>query len=340
MGLVIVFLDIPPDGYDWIADPVGWVLVLLGLAALGRPAPQPPGPRSSRPGSASRSPCVSWPEDSVATLTPVLGWLFSLPTLAWCFLICDAVSDAVEGRSALGPAGAAQRLRWSSRRSRAGLPRRAGLALDPGRGARPRRQREVCSSRSAARPVDRGSSSPTQGPRQGPTRRPTSAGRPPPASRPRRRPSHDRRRSASPPRRPRGGPGPGARSRRRAGDPGRPSAPTPGAAAEHEAAGHVGRPGGRRGHGAPRAPAPSEPTGDQPVTGAEVIEKVRRRRAARDEGTAAGRPRHLNRRVRVGPVRRLPDDGSVDRTFCGGSVPPGDTGSTTQPSGSQPERAE
>ncbi len=97
MGLVIVFLDIPPDGYDWIADPVGWVLVLLGLAALGTRLPNRRGLVVTAWACLAFS-VVSWPEGSPATLTPVLGWLFSLPTLAWCFLVCDAVSDAVEGR--------------------------------------------------------------------------------------------------------------------------------------------------------------------------------------------------------------------------------------------------
>lgn len=97
MGLVIVFLDIPPDGYDWIADPIGWFLVLLGIAALGERLPNRRGLVVTAWACLAFS-VVSWPEGSPATLTPVLGWLFSLPTLAWCFLISDAVADAVEGR--------------------------------------------------------------------------------------------------------------------------------------------------------------------------------------------------------------------------------------------------
>ena len=34
MGLVLVFLDVQPSGWDWIPDPLGWVLVLLGLSGL------------------------------------------------------------------------------------------------------------------------------------------------------------------------------------------------------------------------------------------------------------------------------------------------------------------
>lgn len=97
MGLVIVFLDIPPDGYDWIADPIGWCLVLLGLAGVEDRIPNRRGLVVTAWVCLVFS-VVSWPEGSPATLTPVLGWLFSLPTLAWCFLVSDAVSDAVEGR--------------------------------------------------------------------------------------------------------------------------------------------------------------------------------------------------------------------------------------------------
>lgn len=97
MGLVIVFLDIPPDGYDWIADPVGWGLVLLGLAPLRDALPNRSGLVVTAWVCLLFS-VVSWPAGSPATLTPLLGWLFSLPTLAWCFLVCDAVSDAVDGR--------------------------------------------------------------------------------------------------------------------------------------------------------------------------------------------------------------------------------------------------
>ena len=97
MGLVIVFLDIPPDGYDWIADPIGWCLVLLGIAALDDRLPNRRGLVVTAWACLAFS-VVSWPEGSPATLTPVLGWLFSLPTLAWCFLVSDAVADAVEGR--------------------------------------------------------------------------------------------------------------------------------------------------------------------------------------------------------------------------------------------------
>ena len=95
MGLVIVFLDVPPTGYDWIADPIGWVLVLLGLAAAKEALP------SYRGLSITAWVCLAvsvlvWPPSSVATIDDSLGWVFSLPTLAWCFLVCDSLHDALE----------------------------------------------------------------------------------------------------------------------------------------------------------------------------------------------------------------------------------------------------
>lgn len=97
MGLVIVFLDVPPDGFDWVADPFGWLLVLLGLAPLKGVVPNHVGLTVTAWVCLAFS-IVSWPEGSPATLTPALGWLFSIPTLAWCFLVSDAVADATEGR--------------------------------------------------------------------------------------------------------------------------------------------------------------------------------------------------------------------------------------------------
>jgi hypothetical protein len=37
MGLVVVLLTAPVHGFDLLADPVGWVLVLIGLSALQLP---------------------------------------------------------------------------------------------------------------------------------------------------------------------------------------------------------------------------------------------------------------------------------------------------------------
>lgn len=97
MGLVIVYLDVPPDGFDWVADPFGWLLVILGLAPLKGALPNHVG-LTVTAWICLAFAIVSWPEGSPATLSPAIGWLFSIPTLAWCFLISDAVADATEGR--------------------------------------------------------------------------------------------------------------------------------------------------------------------------------------------------------------------------------------------------
>lgn len=95
MGLVIVFLDIQPSGWDWIADPLGWVLVLLGLPALKELVP------NHRGLTVTAWLCLAvdvliWPPGSVAKIDESLGWLFSVPTIGFCFLICDALMDVTE----------------------------------------------------------------------------------------------------------------------------------------------------------------------------------------------------------------------------------------------------
>ena len=38
-----------------------------------------------------------WPPSSVAHLDESLGWVFSVPTIAFCFLLADAVMDVTSG---------------------------------------------------------------------------------------------------------------------------------------------------------------------------------------------------------------------------------------------------
>jgi hypothetical protein len=104
MGLVIVFLDAGAGGYDWIADPLGWVLVIMGLTPLKALVP------NHRGISVTAWVCLAisvptWPPSSVAHLDASLGWLFSLPTIAFSFLVCDAVMEVTEQSLAV-------RLRW------------------------------------------------------------------------------------------------------------------------------------------------------------------------------------------------------------------------------------
>ena len=55
MGLVIVLLGATVSGYDLLADPVGWLLVLVGLATLPVPGPRgAAGPRGAQSGRLRR----------------------------------------------------------------------------------------------------------------------------------------------------------------------------------------------------------------------------------------------------------------------------------------------
>jgi hypothetical protein len=96
MGLLIVILDVPPTGWDWVADPFGWVLVLLGLSAVRDDVPNHSGLSITAWVCLVVSVLV-YPPGSVATLDASLGWVFSVPTVVWCFLMCDALHDVAEG---------------------------------------------------------------------------------------------------------------------------------------------------------------------------------------------------------------------------------------------------
>jgi hypothetical protein len=94
-GLVIVFLDVGSAGWDWVPDPIGWVLVLVGLMPVKERLPAYAGVSGAAWVCLAIS-VLTLPPDSVATIDPTLGWLFSLPTIAFCFLLCDSLADVTE----------------------------------------------------------------------------------------------------------------------------------------------------------------------------------------------------------------------------------------------------
>ena len=90
LGLVIVFVDVSTP--DWVADPVGWVLVLVALAAVREQLPDYRQVSLAAWTSLALS-VITWPGSSVAHLDGWLELLFSLPVLAFCFLLCDSLID-------------------------------------------------------------------------------------------------------------------------------------------------------------------------------------------------------------------------------------------------------
>jgi hypothetical protein len=105
MGLVIVALTAPAHGFDLLPDPIGWVLVVVGLRAL--PVPQ----RGTLLGVGVLAlvvSCALW-IPSVPThiddVDPSLTWAANLPQLVTTILIAHALSQ----QALLGGDGRARR---------------------------------------------------------------------------------------------------------------------------------------------------------------------------------------------------------------------------------------
>ena len=93
LGLVVVFVDVGSP--DWVADPLGWILVLVGIAAV-KDRLTDYGYLQVTGWVCLGLSVVTWPPEAVPALDETLGWLFSLPTLAFCFLLADSLTDATE----------------------------------------------------------------------------------------------------------------------------------------------------------------------------------------------------------------------------------------------------
>lgn len=95
MGLVIVLVDAGFSGWDAVPDPLGWLLVVLGLLGL----------RESIDASALLTLAALAGAISLAVAYPAVhedladstGWLLSLPQLAFAFLLCIEVGRLVAG---------------------------------------------------------------------------------------------------------------------------------------------------------------------------------------------------------------------------------------------------
>ncbi len=98
LGLVVVFVDV--SNPDWVADPLGWILVLVALAAVREQLPDYRQVSLAAWTSLALS-VVTFPESSVAHLDGWLELLFSLPVLAFCFLLCDSLRDVTVPEQAI-----------------------------------------------------------------------------------------------------------------------------------------------------------------------------------------------------------------------------------------------
>jgi hypothetical protein len=94
MGLVVVLLTAPVHGYDLLADPVGWVLVLMGLSTL--PVPQR-GTVQSLATLAFLVSVVVWvpaARDRLNVTDASLAWAASIPELLTVILLAHHLAQA------------------------------------------------------------------------------------------------------------------------------------------------------------------------------------------------------------------------------------------------------
>ena len=106
MGFVIVLVYAPFAGWDGVPDPLGWALVIAGLVALRRRL------RGADTllvvtALAALVSVVTYPPGVTADIDPSLGWVLSLPQLAFCILMCGALAPDAEDL-----AGRFAALRW------------------------------------------------------------------------------------------------------------------------------------------------------------------------------------------------------------------------------------
>jgi hypothetical protein len=106
MGLVIVLLTAPVHGYDLLADPLGWVLVLIGISRL------PVARRRTLLALAAVSLAVSVPiwvpsvRDALNVTDDALAWAAGIPEVLTLIVLAHTLA------SVAGPAGDLSAMRW------------------------------------------------------------------------------------------------------------------------------------------------------------------------------------------------------------------------------------
>ncbi len=96
LGYLLIALRVGVGGVDLTADPVGWALVLLGVARLPGDLPGRPGVVLATAVAAVVSLPLSWPgvTDRLVADQDALAWAFSLPALAAAALLAHALTGA------------------------------------------------------------------------------------------------------------------------------------------------------------------------------------------------------------------------------------------------------
>jgi hypothetical protein len=95
MGLVIIAMSARFGGYDALADPVGWVLVVLGVRRLTPELPAR-GPLLGLATLAGLVSAVVWFPQVTSALydaDPSLAWAADLPQLVFSALLCHVLSE-------------------------------------------------------------------------------------------------------------------------------------------------------------------------------------------------------------------------------------------------------
>ncbi len=101
LGVLVLALTAKVGGYDIYADPVGWLLILAGMAGFGQL--EPPLPRRSLLLNLALVglvvSAVIWLPDVDAWLRdaePALAWAANLPKFGFLALLCHCLAEAAE----------------------------------------------------------------------------------------------------------------------------------------------------------------------------------------------------------------------------------------------------
>lgn len=101
MGFVVIVLVARLGEYDALPDPVGWLLVLLGVRALPPSVPHQ-SPLLALGALAGAVAAVLWLPalgDRLLAADPALGWAVNLPQLCFTALLCHALGAAAAAAS-------------------------------------------------------------------------------------------------------------------------------------------------------------------------------------------------------------------------------------------------